>query len=95
MGATFSALAHYLEDTMSTQLPAALTAPTTQPHGALSPTLAAKLDELSDQGRVDRLLSEHDINPAEVVALSTSPLQLELFDYNDAGDAVGYNGASL
>lgn len=69
-------------------------APKTQPRGALSPNLAEQLDRLSDQGRRDRILSQIGLNPA-ATGDAPDPLQLELFQYNEAGDAVGYNGQSL
>lgn len=40
----------------------------------------------ADQARRDR---------GEVVRQDTDDMQLALFDFNDAGDAVAWNGASL
>lgn len=70
------------------------TAPKTTPRGALSPNLAEQLDRLSDQGRQDRILSALGL-PNETQVVPQPDDQLALFSYNDAGDAVAYNGESL
>lgn len=72
-------------------------APKTQPRGALSPNLAEQLDRLSDQGRSDRVLSQLGLlNDSQIAHQhGQNDSQLALFSYNDAGDAVGYNGESL
>lgn len=70
------------------------TAPPTTPRGALSPNLAAQLDRLSDRGRQDRILSALGL-PNETQVVPAGPDQLELFQYDTNGDAVGYNGETL
>lgn len=72
-------------------------APATTPRGALTPGLAARLDRLSDQGRLDRLLSQHGLNPADAfVAPERVDGQLALFDVSQDGDTlVSFEGETL
>lgn len=82
---------------MSTTLPPALTAPPTEARGELSPALAAKLDELSDQGRTDRLLSQLGVNPEDTRGSRPEvDGQLSLFDVSEDGTTlVSYEGETL
>lgn len=69
-------------------------APPTQPSGALTPGLASLLDTTTERFRKDAVYT--DITDGNRASLRPEqPLQLTLFTYNDAGDAVGWNGASL
>lgn len=71
-------------------------APATTPRGALTPGLAAQLDRLSDQGRRDRLLSEHGINPLSAAEPDVDPNQLALFDLSQDGvTLVAFDGQAL
>lgn len=80
---------------MSTSLPAALTAPPTAPRGALSPALAAQLDRVSDQGRIDRLLSQLDVNPIDTAG-TPDPNQDALFSLSEDGASfVSFEGETL
>jgi hypothetical protein len=64
----------------------------TQPRGALTPGLAALLDRTVERNRKD---AQYEAITGRSRAAETDPMQLALFDVNDAGDFVGWNGETL